>query len=207
MICQTACHADVPCWSGGCVPNPREGGISNLIFFSCDWQFSGNVTIDSVVTPIGAITDVANWVIGYTAGFISLSPIGLGSKPAPSPTVQGLTACNPPTVIAETHQVIFKSHDFDDTLFTDRTFWNDISLNYQSYRFGWYGCDGFFYGQNATTDPGFAFSLAVPPAHVKGETFNVPDGYEMTLEFNYRGIPLPQSITNFLTAFDGDCPS
>lgn len=203
-LCASACREETPvAWDNACNDiTTRSGGIENLIFFSCDWTFSGTVTIDGVDTQIGAITDYTQWAIGVANRFIVRSPVGIGEKPAATPTTQKLTSCTPDQVTGETHAVNFQSFAADTTNLTDCTYWNGIKTNYYKFRVAWLGCDELVYVKSST-EPGFQFSYS-SLGYIQTNDSKTPNYYEANLTFDYLGIPCPYEVPNLEGAFNTD---
>jgi hypothetical protein len=201
VLCASDCVVDVPEFGADCDVTTRPSGIQYLVFFSCDFQF--DATVDGEV--YGPITDYTQWALGVTNKKISLSPEGYGAKPLSAFQTERVTACLPESIIGETHTVNFISKAMDEVALTDCTYWNTVRTNFNRYRVGYIGCDGYFYGKS-TTEPGFRFT---PTAigNVKEDNNDTVDRYEANLSWKYSGIVCPQSIPNLLDAFTGDSGS
>jgi hypothetical protein len=122
-ICNSTCAPNLPeSYSGGCGIVTRPGGIQKLVFIKCDYTFT-------------AITNVTEWEAAVTSGDVVFSGLILGQKPKGSFTKKQLT---------------FQDYNTDTItpgggcLAYD--FWNTILSEPSSYKFGYYTCDGYFYG-------------------------------------------------------------
>lgn len=133
-LCPSACAPALPdSPSGGCGVSIRQGGISRLAFIKCDYEF-----LD--------ITDVSEWSTAITNGNVVLTGLILGNKPKGTFTKKRLSSCAPEAVIGGEKTVAFQDYNNDPLSCKDITFWNTIQSNATKYQFGYYTCDGFFYG-------------------------------------------------------------
>ena len=202
VFCASSCANAVPNFPANCDIDTRPAGINFLVFFACDWTFSGNVT---GIGPVGAITDVTQWTLGVDNNKIGLSPEGFGEKPLSTFTNERISACLPEAIVSEIHQVNFTSKAMDNTNLTDCTFWNTIRNDYNRYRVGWIGCDGFYYGLGAT-EPGFRLSIQAAGSVVENNN-DTAQRYEFNFSFNHSGIVCPQNVPNLMDAFASDAGS
>lgn len=206
-LCVSTCAVDTPLiWAQECDFQKRESGILNLIFFRCDWQFSGNVTINNEVLAIGPVTDLDAWRTGITNRFIVKSPDGFGDEPQPSFTTERVTSCVPEAITGETHVVNFTSKNTDPDNLTDCTWWNDIRLDYNRFRFGYCTCDGFYYGDTDANEPFFRWA-PTQWGRIIDEDSNVPQKYEVSLSWNLLGLICPRDIPGLKDIFNIDVPT
>lgn len=138
-ICNSTCAPDLPVsYSGGCGIVTRPGGIQKLVFIKCDYTF----------TDIDSLTE---WQTAVTNGDVVLSGLILGQKPKGSFTKKRIASCQPEGVVGAEKQLTFQDYN-TDTITPGGAgclayqFWNTILTEPSSYKFGYYTCDGFFYG-------------------------------------------------------------
>lgn len=213
MLCASSCNAAVPRWSGGGCGNiqKRNGGISNLIFISCNWRWAESGTV-SVITPtgqtisVGLITDWTTWALGVQKNMIRISPDGLGDKPESTFTNARFSSCLPEEIASETHVVNFRSYDIDPDNFYDRTYWNTVRTNIGKYRLLYLNCDNVIHYSGDVTDPGFEFSPQVL-GYVIPQTKEEKVYYQANLSFIYEGIPAMIEVANISEALNIDANS
>lgn len=133
-LCVETCAPDLPeSYAGGCGVTLRNGGISKLVFIKCDYEFD-------------TITDRTEWIAAIAAGNVVLSGLLVGQKPKGSFTKKRITSCGPEAIVGGEKTVTFQDYNSDIEDCADVAFWNQIQSNATNYRFGYYTCDGFFYG-------------------------------------------------------------
>lgn len=137
-ICNSTCAPDLPVnYTGGCGIVTRPGGIKRFFFAKCDYTFQD-------------ITDVAEWQSAIADGKVVQSGLILGQKPKGSFTKKRIASCQPEGIVGAEKQITFQDYNTDTVtpgggcLAYD--FWNTILLQPSSYQFGYYTCDGYFYG-------------------------------------------------------------
>lgn len=214
-LCASSCNAAVPRWSGGGCGNitKRSGGISNLIFLSCNWKFAtaAEGAVD-VTTPtgdtisVGVITDYTSWAIGVQNNMIRISPDGLGDKPESTFTTARFSSCLPEEIASETHVVNFRSYDIDSVNYYDRTYWNTVRTNIGKYRLIYLNCDNIVHYTGDVSDPGFEFSPSVL-GYVIPQTKEEKAYYQANLSFIYEGIPDFVDVVNLSEALNIDANS
>lgn len=116
----------------GCGLTVRSGGISRLVFASCNIQF-----ID--------VTDLSEWCTLVNEGKIIVTSPIIGQKPKGSSTKKRLSSCQSESVIGFERTITFQDYN-SDNLYADFDFYNDILENSALYKFGWITCDGLFFG-------------------------------------------------------------
>lgn len=210
-LCSSSCNAAVPRWVGGCNITKRQGGISNLIFISCNWKFatSGTTTVTSPTgstLTVGVITDWRNWALGVQNNMIRPSPEGLGEKPESTFTTARFSSCRPEEIESETHLINFQSFDTDPDNYYDRTYWNTIRTNFGKYRIMYKECNGLVRYTGDVTDPGFAFTPQVL-GYIHPQLQDNSAYYQANLSFLYEGIPAPILVTNLDEALNIDVNS
>lgn len=210
-LCSSSCNAAVPRWSGGCNIVKRDGGISNLIFISCNFRFAstGYVTVVDplgVSFSVGVITDWHSWAAGVQHNMIRPSPVGIGEKPESTFTLAKFASCLPEEIESETHLVNFQSFDTDPVNYYDRTYWNTIRTNYIKYHLMYLGCNDLVHYTGDVTDPGFAFTPTVL-GYVKPPAQENKDFYQANLSFLYSGIPAMINVVNLDEALNIDVNS
>lgn len=138
-ICNTSCAPDLPvAYAGGCGIVSRPGGIKKLIFIKCDaqaWDYD----------------DRAAWETRITAGDVVMSGLILGQKPKGSFTKKRIASCQPEGVVGAEKTLTFQDYNTDTVTAGGNgclayEFWNTILSEPSSYKFGYYSCDGKFYG-------------------------------------------------------------
>lgn len=207
-LCATGCTTTVPRFVGGCNIQKRQGGISKLIFLSCNVRFASSGTI-SLTTPsgstisIGVITDYLNWALLVQNNMVRTSPEGIGEKPESTFTTTRFSSCRPEEISAEQHTVNFQSFDVDPDNLYDNTYWNAVRTNYGKYKLMYYDCNGLIHYTGDVTDPGFDF---VPSSlgYIIPSTYEENPYYQCNLSFNYEGIPVPIDVASIETAFNID---
>lgn len=214
MLCASSCNAAVPRWSGACDITKRAGGISNLIFTSCNWKFATvaegaiNVTTPTgAIISVGLITDYTSWALGVQHNMIRISPEGIGEKPASSFTTEKFSSCRPEEISSETHAVNFKSFDTDPDNFYDVTYWNSIRRNYGKYRLMYYDCASIIYYSGDVEDPGFQFIPTTGPGYIIPPGKENKSYWEANLSFLFDGNPDMIEVANIAEALNIDANS
>jgi hypothetical protein len=138
-ICNSTCAPSLPSsYAGGCGIVTRKGGIEKFAFIKCDYEF----------TDIESRTE---WIAAVASGDVVFSGLVLGQKAKGSFTKKRIASCQPEAVVGAEKQITFQDYN-TDTVTTPGpgclayNFWNEILTNASNYRFGYYTCDGFFYG-------------------------------------------------------------
>lgn len=139
--CSPLCAKTIPPSAfGSCALDPRKGGISHLVFKSCDVDVP-----DNPVTQPGNVVNRAAWLPLLTACKLRISPEIVGAMPVGSTTSRRFSSCRPEQVVSGTRTITFQ--DFTKSRgFYDYEFWNAIFRNQSLYEVGWITCDGRFYG-------------------------------------------------------------
>jgi len=133
-LCPSTCAPDLPkSPSGGCGVVTRNGGISKFAFVKCDYTFTD-------------ITSRTEWEAAITAGNVVLTGLLLAQKPKGSFTKKRISSCSPEAIVGKENQITFNDFNSDAENCEDVDFWNTIVLNATNYQFGYYTCDGYFYG-------------------------------------------------------------
>jgi len=133
-ICSSTCAPSLPTSpSAGCGVQTRNGGISRFAFVKCDYEFS-------------EINNRQEWIDAIDNGDVVLTGLILGQKPKGSFTKKRISSCSPEAIVGKENQVTFNDFNSDAEGCTDTDFWNAIVLNASNYQFGYYTCDGYFYG-------------------------------------------------------------
>lgn len=133
-LCPSTCAPALPIsYSGGCGVTLRNGGISKLAFVKCDYEF----------------TDIENrteWIQAIADDNVVLTGLIVGQKPKGTFTKKRISSCGTEAVVGGEKTVTFQDYNSDAAGCADVTFWNTIQLNATNYQFGYYTCDGYFYG-------------------------------------------------------------
>lgn len=133
-LCPSICAPALPASiSQGCGITARNGGISKFAFVKCDYTF----------------TDLSNrteWETAIAAGDVVLTGLLLAQKPKGSFTKKRVSSCAPEQLVGKENQVTFQDYNSDPEECLDVEFWNTIVNASSSYQFGYYTCDGYFYG-------------------------------------------------------------
>ncbi len=133
-LCPSTCAPPLPeSITGGCGITPRSGGISKFAFVKCDYQF----------------TDISNrteWIDAVADENVVFTGLLLAQKPKGSFTKKRISSCAPEQLVGKENQITFQDFNSDLADCKDITFWNTIVQNSSSYQFGYYTCDGYFYG-------------------------------------------------------------
>lgn len=134
---------------------------------------------------------------------IRLSPEGLGEKPESTFTNARFSSCRPEEISQETHGINFQSFQMDNDNYYDRTYWNNVRLNYNKFRLMWIDCDSVVYYTGDPTEPGFEFA---PTAlgYIQPQTNQDKAFYQANVSFVYAGIPAPIEVANIETALTID---
>lgn len=137
-LCTSACAPALPVsYSQGCGVTTRNGGISKLAFIKCDYTF-----ID--------IESREEWIAAIASEDVVLTGLILGQKPKGSFTKKRFSSCGPEGVIGGEKSITFQDYNSDPDTCADVTFWNTIQAGATNYQFGYYTCDGYFYGPIAS---------------------------------------------------------
>lgn len=133
-LCPSTCAPDLPeSITGGCGITVRNGGISKFAFVKCDYVFAD-------------IASRSEWEAAVTDGNVVFSGLLLAQKPKGSFTKKRISSCAPEQLVGKENQVTFQDYNSDPTECKDITFWNTIVNASSSYQWGYYTCDGYFYG-------------------------------------------------------------
>lgn len=133
-LCPSSCAPALPeSYSGGCGVTTRNGGISKLAFIKCDYTFTD-------------VKDRTEWIAAIAAGSVVLTGLILGQKPKGSFTKKRISSCGPEAIVGGEKSITFQDYNADPEDCVDIDFWNMIQANATSYQFGYYTCDGYFYG-------------------------------------------------------------
>lgn len=132
--CSTLCGTTLPPYPSGCTPRLATGGIERLVFLACDVDFTS-----------AAVTEESFWDDLITSCKIRISPPILGSKARGSFTKARPSSCLPEVPIYGTKTVNFSAKDYPTDL-SNFTFWNEVDVNQQLYKVGWFMCNGELYG-------------------------------------------------------------
>lgn len=204
-LCVSTCASDTPLlWEQACDMQFRNSGIDFGIFFRCDWQFNGTVTINNEALSIGPVTSLDAWRTGIANRYIVKTPDLIGSKDASSFTTARIRSCLPEAITGETHTVSLISKNTDPDNLTDCTFWSTIKTDYLKYKFAWVGCDGLYYGADDTNEPFFDWVPVSPFGWVIADDSEVPQEYQATVSFNLLGDVCPTSIPGLKDIFSID---
>lgn len=209
-LCATGCSATVPRWVGGCNIQKRQGGISQLVFMSCNVRFATSAASPiTLTTPsgssisVGVITDYLNWALLVQNNMVRTSPEGIGEKPESSFTTARFSSCRPEEIASQTHTINFQSFDVDTANLYDNTYWNQVRTNYGKYKLVYFDCNGLLHYSGDVTDPGFDFVPTVLD-YVIPSTYEENPYYQANLAFNYQGIPAMVDVPSIETAFTID---
>lgn len=168
-ICASSCVVTVPTRPTGCGVTTRQGGIKALAFIVCDYTFTD-------------IEDAAEWATAITAGNVVLTKELMGELPRASPNKKRVSSCSAERTIGYTRTVAFVDYNTDPNwngatpTVLDTTFWNTLLANPNKYKFGYYTCDGTFYGP--VNDFTIDVSNVIPPDNTDVQR------WEGTIEFN-----------------------
>lgn len=133
-LCPSICAPALPTSiTGGCGITPRSGGISKFAFIKCDYQFTD-------------LSSRAEWEAAVASGDVVFSGLLLAQKPKGSFTKKRISSCSPEQLVGKENQVTFQDYNSDPEDCKDVDFWNTIVQNSSSYQWGYYTCDGYFYG-------------------------------------------------------------
>jgi hypothetical protein len=139
--CSPVCARTLPASGfGACKIRPRKGGISHLVFKSCDVEVPENP-----VTQPGNVVNRSAWLPLLTSCKLRISPELVGQKPVGTTNSRRFASCRPEQVVSGTKTITFQ--DFSSPRnYLDYSFWNTIMENETAYEVGWIACDGRFYG-------------------------------------------------------------
>jgi hypothetical protein len=133
-LCTSACAPALPpAPSLGCGVATRNGGLSKLAFIKCDYTFDD-------------VGDRDEWIAAIASGDVVLTGLILGQKAKGTFTKKRVSSCSPESIVGGEKSVTFQDYNGDPDDCTDITFYNQIQLNAPLYQFGYYTCDGYFYG-------------------------------------------------------------
>jgi hypothetical protein len=173
-LCPSSCAPALPISpSAGCGVVTRNGGISKLAFIKCDYTFTD-------------IDDRAEWIAAIAAGDVVLTGLIIGQKPKGSFTKKRISSCGPEAVVGGEKTITFQDYNSDPAACGDITFWNTIQANATNYQFGYYTCDGYFYGPIAS------FQTEIDQVIEDNNTGSIYfDGtISWTSTLNYCGVPV-----------------
>lgn len=131
-LCSTECSILVPqpLGTGACaMPQTRNGGISNLLFFSCDVWFRD-------------VNNCQEWLDLILAGKIVSSLEVVGQKPKATATRKKTSSCRNEAITGFDYSVTFQDYNADNEEFSDFDFWNKIQTHYQMFKVGLMTCGG-----------------------------------------------------------------
>jgi hypothetical protein len=133
-LCPSSCAPALPASiSQGCGITTRNGGISKFAFVKCDYTFTD-------------YESRSEWEAAIASGDVVLTGLLLAQKPKGSFTKKRISSCAPEQLVGKENQVTFQDYNSDPESCLDITFWNTIVNASSSYQFGYYTCDGYFYG-------------------------------------------------------------
>lgn len=168
-LCTTSCAPALPAApSAGCGVTTRNGGISKLAFIKCDYTF-----VD--------VSDRTEWIAAIAAGDVVLTGLLLGQKAKGSFTKKRVSSCSPESIVGGEKSVTFQDYNADPEDCSDVTFYNTIQLNAPLYQFGYYTCDGYFYG------PIESFTMEVDQVIEDNNTGSIY--FDGTVSWNSTTIP------------------
>lgn len=133
-LCPSTCAPALPASiAQGCGITARNGGISKFAFVKCDYTFEDYASR-------------TEWEAAIASGDVVLTGLLLAQKPKGSFTKKRISSCAPEQLVGKENQVTFQDYNSDPEDCLDITFWNTIVNASSSYQFGYYTCDGYFYG-------------------------------------------------------------
>lgn len=133
-LCPSTCAPALPeSITGGCGITTRSGGISKFVFVKCDYVFED-------------YTSRTEWEAAVESGDVVFSGLLLAQKPKGTFTKKRISSCAPEQLVGKENQVTFQDYNSDPAACKDITFWNTIVNASSSYQWGYYTCDGYFYG-------------------------------------------------------------
>jgi len=157
--CAAICAPKIPPSSfGNCTAKVRRGGISRVLFATCDID---ETTLAGGVDSHNKVVD-AVWRPLFQSCKLRLSPIiAEGGKDAPSVTSVRLSACSPeaPSLMTHTYTLIQRART---TYNQDAEFWNEIMRNQLQLQVAFIHCSG-------EVSPFMRFAITV--GEVTGNTF------------------------------------
>lgn len=157
--CAAICAPKIPPSSfGNCTAKVRRGGISRVLFATCDID---ETTLAGGVDSNNKVVD-AVWRPLFQSCKLRLSPIiAEGGKDAPSVTSVRLSACSPeaPSLMTHTYTLIQRART---TYNQDAEFWNEIMRNQLQLQVAFIHCSG-------EVSPFMRFAITV--GEVTGNTF------------------------------------
>ncbi len=186
ILCDAACVDEIIRGSAGCY-TPKRGGIKYFVAMTCDQSFTD-------------ITDQLEWDAMITAKKIRLSPELEAELAAATHTTDVINTCvQTMAYLGSEIPLNFSSGDYstDGAEYTAAEFWDYLLKNYQNLRFGFFDCDGQFYGMTTLPDGTFQMlkaSLQVADVRPLGSKTRAK--FEGTLTFDNFGLILPQTIPN-----------
>lgn len=193
-ICSSNCPTILPPKPLGnsCTPDTRPGGISHVIFASCDVKFTD-------------IYDKTEWCRYIAQGKIVASLEVLGKKDKASAIKKKTTSCRPEMVTGFDYTVTFQDYNADDLGFKDYDFWNEIQLRYQQYQVAFLTCDGLLLGFDPSTRS-FINTFAIEVSNVIEDDFNGSSYWDGAVMYKGKTESKPVLISNLAGLLSGtDC--
>jgi len=135
--CASDCGVTIPAaLVEPCKLRARQGGIKRLVYFSCDLDFA-------------AIATEEFWSDNVSLCKIRISPELSAEMPKATANKKRTASCRPEQIISKTFTLNFMdSSDQRDLagLYQDYPFYNSISENQSNLVFGFFDCNGMFFG-------------------------------------------------------------
>lgn len=170
----------------GCGSDRRQGGISRLVFATCDFVVAEGTSFIS-----------RNWCEAVYSGKVVVSSPINGQKPKGSGTSKRYSSCAPETIVGYERSVTFTDLTADNENFSDFDFWNTLQNDPSRFQFGYITCDGLFTGFIPN------FTLEVSPVI---EDVNTGSSmWQGTVAWTGIEMPTPIYIPNFLQMLTGNC--
>lgn len=135
-VCSASCSVTVPTHPVGaaCKVTPRAGGISRLIFKSCDVTFTD-------------ITDTAEWTTKITANEVHATGYVLGQKPKGTVTKKKLADIYPEQVASGVKTINVQDYNVEAAnALGEYDFWKNIFTNQHSLSFAYMTEEELLYG-------------------------------------------------------------
>jgi hypothetical protein len=133
-LCPSSCAPALPASiTGGCGITTRTGGISKFAFVKCDYTFTD-------------LSDRDEWVAAVASNDVVFTGLLLAQKPKGTFTKKRISSCAPEQLVGKENQITFQDFNSDTLDCKDIEFWNTLVTASSSYQFGYYTCDGYFYG-------------------------------------------------------------
>lgn len=170
----------------GCTPDRRGGGISRLVFATCDFEIAE-----------GTIFNSRNWCSAVYSGKVVVSSPVTGQKPKGSQTTKRFTSCAPETVTGYERSVTFMDYTADNENYSDYDFYNTIQRDPSKFKFGYITCDGYF--------TGFITNFTIEVSPVIEEVNTGSSMWDGTVKWTGLEMPEPIFIPNFLDILTGNC--